>query len=616
MLVTIDFESFYDKKLKYDIKSMGLVKYIRDPQFYVQGMGIKIDAAASGWVTGKNVKETLARINWDEATLVGHNLKFDGSILAWKYGVQPKRYADTLGLSLALINNRIPSCSLKSVAEYFDLPPKGELNTNGKKYLTSAEEKELATYCIRDVDISYQIYQKLSKDFPECQWDLLDWSVRTFINPQLVIDGEKCKETYEASVANKKKILEDIGIDGKIFRSNPKFKALLESFGVKVPMKKNKDGNMIPAFSIGDSGFMRLLRGDNLRVKKLCETRVIVKQTLEETRAKKLWEMAGISKYCFDMIFSGAKQTHRLSGGSGCGGNPHNFGKESALREALTVGEGKALVVADLAGIELRILAYLSQDVTLIQHIKDQDINPDDKVYCKMASRIYGEPVTKESNLKAYNVGKAAVLGLGYGMGAKRFKNEVYVKTGQTISLGFAKEIVTLYRETYPGVKKFWNTCETILEQMIEFPDGIGVPFLGIEKEAIVLPLGLKMMYPNLRWEWVDFFGKRVKEWKYDRYENKSTKIVVTKTWGGTICENICQGVAGDICKEAIKRLLAKGYMPQGAVHDEALQVCEEADVEKTKKDMSEAMTSPLDWWKDLPLGVSVNSGTNWLQAK
>jgi DNA polymerase len=337
-----------------------------------------------------------------------------------------------------------------------------------------------------------------------------------------------------------------------------------------------------------------------------------VKQTLEETRAKRLAAIADASSYCFDIIFSGARQTHRFSGSDGCAGNPQNFGRESELKAAIGAPLNKSLIVADLNKIEPRILALLSRDSKLMTDVFEKD------PYCSFASLIYKKEITKETFPKERRVGKEAVLGLGYGMGWERFIKQLYAKTGITITSDFSKYIVNLYRNTYKEVPRFWKTCEQVLEEISKkvpryFP---GVSVLRLVQNGVVLPSGLIIRYNNLRYTWQRTKRAWRKEWVYDRYKTQKQKLDQTKIYGGMLAENICQALAGEVCKEAIIRLIDYGYKPAGQVHDELLVVCDTDEVERVKYLVAAAMTDPMPWWKQLPLEVEINSGRNWLEAK
>jgi DNA polymerase-1 len=85
----------------------------------------------------------------------------------------------------------------------------------------------------------------------------------------------------------------------------------------------------------------------------------------------------------------------------------------SAIRRAIIAPEGFSLVCADYSQIELRIVAFLSGDETLIEIFKrGQDI------HTAVASHVFGVPiemVDKEMRRRA----KAINFGILYGMGAR-----------------------------------------------------------------------------------------------------------------------------------------------------------------------------------------------------
>jgi len=608
--VCIDFETFHSTKLKYDLKSVSMVEYVFSEQFKIHGFGLKVDNSPVVWYSGQ-ASTVLDSLNWNEVTCIAHNAKFDGLILH-KLGYRPKRWIDTKAMAKAVLGNQLPSASLKTVSEYLGLPAKGELKTNGVRDLISEQEEELAEYCKRDVENCYSIYNKLKVQIPSSQWELIDWTVRAFLEAELCIDKAKCQQVFKSHIENKRKLVELVGVDPAVLRSNQQFAELLQSEGFSVPTKKNQDGKEIPALSIQDKEFLALAHSDNERLRNLYHSRVAVKQTLEETRARKLVEIADISPYRFDVIFSGAQQTHRFSGSDGCGGNPQNFGRGSELRAALTSPVGKKLIVADFSNIELRVLAFLSRDPELTAAIRNQE-----DVYCKFASRIYKATITKKHK-KERSLGKAAVLGLGYGMGAEKFKKTVYAQTGELLDGSFAQEVVNLYRDTYKAVPQLWRDCERLLDQIHKSDQGYfpKASFLSTKRNEIILPSGLSIKYPNLRFKWRKKFNRWRKEWEYDRYKSKKNQADATKIYGGMVTENLCQALAGEICKEAISRLIDFGYPPCGQVHDELLTVCLADEVEKVKYLVTAAMTNPMPWWSILPLQVEINVGNNWLEAK
>ena len=125
MIIAIDFETYYSKK-DYSLSKATTEAYIRDPRFEVIGISVKIDDEPAQWFSGSK-EETQGWLNqfpWGTSFILAHNMHFDGAILAWRFGIIPKGYFDTLSMANALhgINK---SCSLKALAEQYGLQEKG-----------------------------------------------------------------------------------------------------------------------------------------------------------------------------------------------------------------------------------------------------------------------------------------------------------------------------------------------------------------------------------------------------------------------------------------------------------------------------------------------------------
>jgi DNA polymerase III epsilon subunit-like protein len=123
--------------------------------------------------------------------LVAHNVKFDGAILRWIYGINPKSYVDTLSMSRAVLGCQLTNHSLATVSAHFGLAPKGFLRTDGLSELTREQEAELASYCVHDTELCIQLAEILAVGFPDSQYEHMDWTVRCFIDPKLKLDEIK-----------------------------------------------------------------------------------------------------------------------------------------------------------------------------------------------------------------------------------------------------------------------------------------------------------------------------------------------------------------------------------------------------------------------------------------
>ena len=161
-----DFESFYDTKNSYGLKEMSMTEYIRDSRFKAHGFAWAwLDSPTATW--DNDVADALKGIEWHNTVVVAHNTRFDGSILAWKYGIKPYAWFDTVALAKAVLGENVSGYSLKNLAAYLGLEAKGELKWDGVRDLTPQQESEMAEYCKNDVTICRGIYEKLSLQFPK-----------------------------------------------------------------------------------------------------------------------------------------------------------------------------------------------------------------------------------------------------------------------------------------------------------------------------------------------------------------------------------------------------------------------------------------------------------------
>jgi hypothetical protein len=80
-LITIDFETYYDKK--FSLSKMTTEAYVRDPQFEVIGVAVKVNNGPTEWASGthEQIRGYLKEFNWRDAMVVAHNTMFDGAIL-------------------------------------------------------------------------------------------------------------------------------------------------------------------------------------------------------------------------------------------------------------------------------------------------------------------------------------------------------------------------------------------------------------------------------------------------------------------------------------------------------------------------------------------------------
>ena len=64
-LITLDFETYYSRE--YSLSKMTTEEYIRDPQFEVIGVGVKVNNAETEWASGthKQIHDYLHDRDWE-----------------------------------------------------------------------------------------------------------------------------------------------------------------------------------------------------------------------------------------------------------------------------------------------------------------------------------------------------------------------------------------------------------------------------------------------------------------------------------------------------------------------------------------------------------------------
>ena len=602
----IDFETFYDTKEKYDLKTLSILEYIKDLRFHVYGAAVSDDDGKKPrWLTASALKTYFTAVDWKNTRLIAHNIKFDGAIVAWIYGRTPRVYADTQAMARAVLAHRIPSVSLRTLAEFYNLSAKGQLLGDGHQFLTPSEEISLSDYCIQDTILLREIYTRLRPLLP---WDEdwhIDWVTRAFIDPIFKLDGRQLQEDLKTVIQNQEAAIQASGLSKTTLASSQKFTAALCAMGYKPPKKiSSTTQKEIPAFAKKDVEFASFKREHGKELDTVLAARAAATSRILPTRLQALSAISKYGIYPFDMIYSGA-HTHRYSGGSDAGKNPQNFPRGRMIRDAIgPLDPAMSVIVGDFSQIELRINAMVAQDKTLIGVFK-AGISP----YCDFGAAFYKRPITK-ADVFAYQFSKCAVLGLGYQMGATHFQEVASLATNSDFSFIVAQEAVDLFRGRYRGLPAWWAYLQNvIIPFLLQGKTGVGFgphEIFGLEKERIVLPGGLSLHYPGI--QIVD--GEAV----YFPYRHKKIKKV--KLYGGALQENLCQALTQVILKEKIRLFEEAGFRIGGQVHDEWIGVVPKHEATGALETMRKIVTMGVAWLPELCLDAEINTGPTWADAK
>ena len=240
------------------------------------------------------------------------------------------------------------------------------------------------------------------------------------------------------------------------------------------------------------------------------------------------------------------------------------------IRKMFVAKEDYVLVDADYSQIELRVLAHIANDETMINAFRNNE-----DIHAVTASQVLGIPledVTKEQRSSA----KAVNFGIVYGIGEFSLAQDLH------ISVKEAKAYIESYLEKYHGVR---NYMESIKEQA--------------KKDGYV-----KTMLNRIRY---------IPELKSPNYN--------IRQFGERVALNTpIQGTAADIIKLAMvrvdNRLINEGLKSKLIlqVHDELIVEAHKDEVDKVKQILSEEMQSAMEL--NVPLKVDMSTGHSWYDAK
>lgn len=269
-------------------------------------------------------------------------------------------------------------------------------------------------------------------------------------------------------------------------------------------------------------------------------------------------------------------------------------GAKSAVRPFMTASRGHKLVVADYSSIEARVLAWVAK-----QHDLVRQFEAGEDIYCSFASDIFGKKVTKADKTERM-VGKVGILGLGYGMGAARFKDTLKDWCGLEVDLIFAQKVVDTYRNRYANIKYFWWALNSgAMEAMKEGESSCGRWYLGEGSLQYTLPSGRIIRYQKPRLV-VGKFGNDAIQY----IRPKDGQLIRSDTYGGKLCENIVQSIARDLMADAMLRADNIGIKLLLTVHDEIIAEAKCGEEGLTLERLESIMTAPIKWAEGVPLAV------------
>lgn len=240
------------------------------------------------------------------------------------------------------------------------------------------------------------------------------------------------------------------------------------------------------------------------------------------------------------------------------------------IRKVFVPEEGCVLVDADYSQIELRVLAHIADDETMIQAFRDGV-----DIHAMTASQVFHTPLEEVTSQMRSNA-KAVNFGIVYGIGDFSLAEDLHITRKE------AKQYIENYLQTYHGVREY---MENVVKQAKE--DGYVTTLLG--RRRYIPEINSKNF--NIR-----EFGKRCA---------MNTPI---------------QGSAADIIKIAMVRVSQK--MKEAGlksflilqVHDELIVNAYEEELKQVREILKTEMEGA--YTMKVKLEVDMSQGDSWYSAK
>ena len=241
-----------------------------------------------------------------------------------------------------------------------------------------------------------------------------------------------------------------------------------------------------------------------------------------------------------------------------------------AIRGAFVARPGWLLVDADYSQIELRVLAHMSGDATMIHAFReDQDI------HARTAAEVYGVPLEMVTS-QMRSASKAVNFGIVYGI------SEFTLAKNIGVSRYEAKEFIDRYFDRYPGVKAYMD----------------GAVKKGHEQGYVTTLMGRRRYLPELM----------------------SSNFAVRSFGERCAMNSPIQGTAADIIKLAMiavdRALKEEGFAARLIlqVHDELIVEAPEGEAEAVRDLLRRCMEGVVTL--DVPLRTDISIGGDWRACK
>jgi DNA polymerase len=267
------------------------------------------------------------------------------------------------------------------------------------------------------------------------------------------------------------------------------------------------------------------------------------------------------------------------------------------------------IVVADSSNIEARQLDWLACQDNMLDVYRAADAGTGPDVYCVTASGFYNREITP-ADTQERQLGKTIKLACGYQMGGERFQETTRILSGGklVIDIGTARAGVGFYRASHPMIVQLWDRAQSALAGLAngipegeeKYLDPRGV--LKLEKNAILLPNGLRIRYPQLSFD-------ADQGWSFGGTRGRS------HLYGGKVVEHVTQALAKIVVMDQLLTISRKFKIVMTS-HDEGAFCVRDDAAEECLEYALEVMSKSPKWAPDMPVKAKGNIAVRYGDAK
>ncbi|WP_299109190.1 DNA polymerase I [uncultured Winogradskyella sp.] len=512
---------------------------------------------------------------------IGQNLKYDIKVLA-KYNINVKgKLFDTM-LAHYLINPDMRH-NMDILAEtYLNYTPISITELIGKKGKNQLSMRDVplekqTEYAVEDSDITLQLKEHFEKELGEANTQKLFDDIEiplVRVLAAMELEGINLDTEFLNSLSDdlNKDILnleqEIYAAAGEEFNiASPKQLGivLFENMKLVDKPKKTKTGQ----YKTGED-ILSALAKEHKIIRDILEYRGLAKLKSTYVDALPLQVESSTGRVHTDYMQTVAATGRLSSNNPNLQNIPIRTERGRQVRKAFVPrNEEYTLLAADYSQIELRIIAALSEEETMIEAFKNGE-----DIHASTASKVFNVPLAEVTREQRSNA-KTVNFGIIYGVSAFGLSNQT------DLSRGEAKELIDTYYETYPKLKAY-------MSKQVDFARDNGYV-------STVL-------------------GRR----RYLKDINSRNAIVRGAAERNAVNAPI-QGSAADIIKIAMiniyNKLEAGNYKSKMLlqVHDELVFDIYKPELEELSTLIKTEMESAFIM--DVPLDVEVDTGINWLEA-